>query len=191
MISKSEQKQQEILRYAQDDSSWCHPERSEGSLKIVNLFLLISSIAALCFAYISQYVFDMQPCVLCFYQRKPFFAIIALTSLTLIFFKSEKFKKISIYLCALLLLINIGIASYHVGVENKIFKGPTTCSASQNLNEITDLEELKIAINNTKAIKCDEPAFIFLGVSMAGWNVIYCLGLIFVIGFFLKRAIPQ
>lgn len=155
--------------------------------KIILLLLLISSIAALCGAYISQYVFNMQPCILCFYQRKPFFAIIILTSLALIFFKSEKFKKISIYLSALLLLINVGIASYHVGVENKVFRGPTTCSASQNLNEITDLEELKIAINNTKAIRCDEPAFIFLGISMAGWNVIYSLGLFFIVGFLLRK----
>lgn len=181
-------KSQEILRCAQD-GKLCHVTRSEGSLfayKITLLFLLLSSIAALTGAYISQYIFNLQPCILCLYQRKPFFVIIALTSLALFFLKSEKIKKITIYLCALLLLINAAIAIYHAGVEKKIFQGPTTCS-SENLNNIDNLEDLKEALSKTKAIRCDEPAFVFLGLSMAGWNVIYCLGLFFMVVFLSKK----
>lgn len=149
--------------------------------KIVLITLLFSSLIALIFAYISQYFFDLEPCILCLHQRKPFFVIIIISCLSLFFIKSEKLKRISIYICALLLIINVGIASYHVLVEKKIFQGPTTCSSSQNLNEITNLEDLKIALSKTKAIRCDEPAFIFLGISMAGWNLIYSLGLLVII----------
>jgi disulfide bond formation protein DsbB len=163
------------------------------SLKITNnnllSFLLFYAFIALAAAYISQYFFDIQPCILCLYQRKPFFAIIALTSLALIFFKSDKSRKITVYICALLLLINATIASYHVGVEKKIFQGPSTCS-SGNLNDIDDLEKLKAALSETKAIKCDTPSFVFLGISMAGWNVIYCLWLFSLI-IFIKLKLQK
>ena len=154
--------------------------------KIISL-LLLSSIVALTGSYISQYIFDLKPCILCFYQRKPFFAILALTSLSIVFFKVINTKKIIILLCTLLLLINALIAIYHVGVERKIFQGPTTCSSIE-LNNINDLEALKAALLKTKAVRCDKPSFVFLGISMAGWNIIYCLGLLsFIISIYRKN----
>jgi len=145
--------------------------------KAALVFLIIASVTALIFAYISQFGFDLQPCILCLYQRKPFFAIIALASLAIVFFKTEKQQKIALFLCAIFLLINVGIASYHVGVEKKIFRGPSTCS-SQNLDGIDDLKKLEAAIFATKAIRCDEPSFVFLTLSMAAWNVVYCISLL-------------
>ena len=150
------------------------------------ILLLVSSSCALIGAYISQYFFDLQPCILCLYQRKPFFAIIALTATALVFFKSNRNKNIATILCALLLLINSSIALYHTGVEKKIFKGPTTCS-SKNLNDITNIEDLKTALSKIKAVKCDEPSFIFLTLSMASWNVIYCISLFFIILFLYRK----
>lgn len=142
------------------------------------LILLLAAIGAITGAYISQYGFDFQPCILCLYQRKPFFAIIAVCAIALVFLKSPKQQKIALFLCSLLLITNIGIAGYHVGVEQKIFQGPTSCSPANNLNEITNLEELKASLKKTRAVKCDIPAFLFLGISMAGWNFIYCLSLL-------------
>jgi disulfide bond formation protein DsbB len=134
------------------------------------ILLLCAAIFALTSAYISQFIFDYQPCILCLYQRVPFFAVIAVTSLALI---TKKFQKIAVTLCVISLLINCAIATYHVGVEQKIFAGPSTCS-SGNLNDFDDLEDLKNALEKTKAVRCDEPQFFFLKLSMAGWNAIYC-----------------
>ena len=138
------------------------------------IFLFSAAALALIFAYISQFVFNYQPCILCLYQRKPFFAIIALTLSALVFFKTEKSQKTIIFFCIIFLIINAGIAFYHVGVEQKIFKGFSGCS-SQNLNEINDLEELKKALLATKAVRCDQPQFFLLSLSMAAWNLIYCI----------------
>lgn len=157
----------------------------EITKKHLLILLVFYSAAALVFAYISQFGFDYQPCILCLYQRKPFFAIIALVSLTLLFFQSERSQKIAFFFCIFFLLINAGIATYHVGVERKIFKGPTICS-SENLNDFEDLEDLRIALAKTKAIRCDEPSFVFLGLSMTAWNLAYCLFLIG-ISLFLDR----
>ncbi len=156
-----------------------------------HLLLLLSFYAlfALIFAYVSQFVFDHQPCILCLYQRVPFFAVVVVTALSILFLKKERLKKIALFLCLAMLLINVGMASYHVGVEKKIFKGPVTCS--RGLEKITDLDELRAAIMKTKAIRCDRPSFVFLGLSMAAWNVVYCLFLVGLTLVILPKNAPE
>lgn len=139
------------------------------------ILLLLAASFALTFVYISQFVFDYQPCILCLYQRIPFVAIIALTLLSLI---TKKFQKIAVIFCVILLVINCGVALYHVGVEQKIFVGPTTC-ASTNLNGFDNLEDLRNVLGKTKAVRCDEAQFFFLKLSMAAWNAICCAALAF------------
>ena len=167
------------------------------SLKIKNFFLekfkkdlaknylflaLFSSFVALISAYISQYIFGFEPCVLCYHQRKPFFIIIAIA---LFFLLIKKYQKIGAILCALTFFINAGIAFYHSGVEMKIFAGPDSCSSS-NFDNIDNIEQLREALFKAKAIRCDEPQFYFLNLTMANWNFIYCLGLVLFLIFLSK-----
>jgi disulfide bond formation protein DsbB len=158
--------------------------------KIINKNLL-NLIAAACalalaLAYIAQYVFNYQPCILCLYQRIPFFAIIAI-SIFVFAVKNKKLQQAALYLALILLLTNAAIAFYQVGVEQKIFLGPDKCSAA-NLEGISDMEELKQAIIATKAVRCDEPELFFLSLSTAAWNVIYCLALFIAAAFFIKKS---
>ena len=149
------------------------------------IFLLFASIFALSGAYISQYIFGMQPCQLCFWQRKPFWAIIILASLFLTIPYLKKYQNWGIKIAVFLLLINAGIAFYHTGVEQKWFQGLDSCSATTIKND--SLEDLKMALANTKAVRCDTPQFIFLHLSMAAWNVFYCLGLALIAVGFNRR----
>jgi len=149
------------------------------------LFLaFFSSLIALISAYISQYIFGFEPCILCYHQRKPFFIIIIISLIFLAIKNLKKYQKIGAILCALAFLINAGIAFYHSGVELKIFAGPDSCSSS-NFDNINDVEQLRLAMLATKAIRCDEPQFYFLNLTMANWNFIYCLGLGLGLGLFL------
>ena len=165
------------------------------SLKIKNFFLekfkkdlaknylflaLFSSFVALISAYISQYIFGFEPCVLCYHQRKPFFAIIVIALIFLLIKKLKKYQKIGAILCALTFLINAGIAFYHSGVEMKIFAGPDSCSSS-NFDNIDNIDQLREALFKTKAIRCDEPQFYFLNLTMANWNFIYCIFLLIIL----------
>jgi len=144
--------------------------------KNILVFILFSCIVALVFAYISQYIFGLQPCQLCLWQRQPFFAIVILAGLFLIIPQLKKYQNLAIKISVLLLLINSVIAFYHAGVEKKLFRGLDSCSSVSS--ESNTIEELRIALENTKAVRCDKPQFVFIGISMAGWNVLYCLGLV-------------
>ncbi len=143
------------------------------------VILLLASTFALVFAYVLQFVFDYQPCILCLYQRLPFFAIIALSAVGLALFSSDKFVKVVAFCCIVLLTINIGISLYHVAVEQKFIEGPTVCESSSSLNTVRSVEDLKTELLKTKSVRCDEPQISFLELSMAAWNAIYCILLVF------------
>jgi disulfide bond formation protein DsbB len=150
------------------------------SQNLVIITLLFSSTIALCFAYISQYFFGLEPCILCLYQRLPFFFIVFLCATSLTFFKKKSLKKSVIFLSIFFLAINVCIAFYHIGVEKKIFLGTDSCVASENISSI---EELQTVLMSKKIARCDEPSFVFLGLSMAGWNFIYCITLMLIVLF--------
>ena len=150
------------------------------------IFLFSAAIFALFLAYVSQYVFGLQPCELCFWQRKPFFAIIAVVASFLVIPPLKKHQNLAIKIAVFLLLINAIIAFYHAGVEQKWFKGLDSCSSTASQPET--LEELKLSLEKTKSVRCDQPQFIFLGLSMAGWNVLYCLGLAVLIIYYSSIA---
>ncbi len=136
--------------------------------------LLFASSLALILAYISQYFFDYQPCILCLYQRFPFFGIMFLSLFALIFKKKLLAKKIIFNICIFALVINFFIAFYHSGVEKKIFKEYSGCSAETS-SPIYNLSQLREILANTKSVKCDEPKLFIIGLTMAQWNFIYCL----------------
>ena len=70
----------------------------------------------------------------------------------------------------------VGLAVYHSGVEWKWWPGPTACSGgggSVSAGQMADLlGGAKIA-----PPACDKAAWVFLGLSMAGWNALASLGL--------------
>jgi disulfide bond formation protein DsbB len=156
------------------------------TLKRISYFSLLFSLIALFSAYISQYIFGYQPCLLCLYQRKPYFIIIAISLFALLVSNEAKNAKNSIF-CLIIgaLLVNLAITFYHVGVEWKIFKGFDGCIIDGSVLT-SDIESLKQIINETKAIRCDQPQFLFLGLSMAFCHLIYLIFGIFGFFFILK-----
>ncbi len=145
--------------------------KSVRRFPVVSLLLL--AIASLAFAYFTEYVLGYVPCKLCLYQRAPFFGVIGVMIYALLS-RRESFKKYLIALAAMLFFGNAALAFYHAGVEWKFFEGPETCS---HASEAQTLEDLKAELDNAPLARCDEPAFRVFGLSMAGWNSLWCLAL--------------
>ncbi|MFA5592389.1 MAG: disulfide bond formation protein B [Micavibrio sp.] len=143
------------------------------------LFLLaVISAVALAMAYTSQYVYGMQPCNLCLYQRVPYalvilfgFAGIALSG------KWSKAGPVFLGLSAMAFLANAVIAFYHTGVERKwwasFLEGCTIPSLEGNIMDV--LAQIEAA----PMARCDEIPWTdpVIGLSMANYNVALCLGL--------------
>lgn len=144
------------------------------------LFLaLVIATFSLVFAYVMQYVFDVLPCILCLYQRVPYFLVVALSIFGL--FGGENAKKAVFYLIVLAFFANGAIAFFHVGVENGFFELTKKCVSGF---EATTIDQLKKEIFGASLARCDEVKMRILGLSMASWNFILCL---FLVAFSLFR----
>lgn len=110
------------------------------------------------------------PCKMCIWQRWPH--AVAIVIGVVAFFVPRAGL---LYLGALAALTTAAIGVFHAGVELKWWEGPTTCTSGDISNLSTD--ELMTQIMNAPVIRCDEIAWQFMGISMAGWNAIlsFCL----------------
>lgn len=115
-------------------------------------------------AYISQYVFGLYPCEMCWWQRYPHFAALAFGLLSLV----AAPKTWWIALAALAIMISGFIGAFHAGVEYGWWEGITTCSTPFNAEGGDPLE----AVMNAPLVRCDEAPWTLLGISLAGFNAL-------------------
>src|SRR6267378_4296251 len=140
--------------------------------------LAIAAIAAatLAGAWFMQLVLDIRPCPLCLEQRYAYYLLIPLAALTAL--AAAKDAPRAVLLAGLAILAaaalgNAGLASYHAGVEWHLWQGPTECTgAIGNLGSAGNLLE---RLDTVKVVRCDEVQWKFLGLSLAGYNVLISL----------------
>ena len=113
-------------------------------------------------AYVSQYGFGLYPCEMCWWQRWPHFAAVALALLA---FVADP-RKLLIALAAMAILISGLIGGFHAGVEYGWWEGMTACTSAIGADGGDPLE----AIMNAPVVRCDVAPWTLVGISLAGWN---------------------
>lgn len=132
----------------------------------------LASALILATALVFEHGFGYAPCKLCLYQRMPYYIALGLVLPPLVWKRRAMLPVLA--LAMLLFIGNAGIAGFHVGVEQGWWQGPATCSAA--LLPDDPAEALK-QIQSAPLVRCDAVAWSFLGLSMAGWNLLLALGL--------------
>ncbi len=123
-------------------------------------------------AYISQYVFGLFPCEMCWWQRYPHFLALALGLLAAFTPQGQIGLKRGLIVLAALAILGSGlIGAFHAGVEYDWWDGITGC-ATHVATGGSALEN----IMNAPIVRCDVAPWSFLGVSLAGWNFILSTG---------------
>lgn len=127
--------------------------------------ILLAFIAAdiLLVVFALEYFAELEPCRMCIWQRWPF-AVLILLGLVGAFWK----PRLAVWLAVPVLLVSIGLAGYHVGVEQGWIALPAGCTAG---GEATSVEELKALLAKAPP-SCDQVGFTMLGLSLAGWNLV-------------------
>lgn len=123
-----------------------------------------------------QYVLGYQPCPLCLEERLAYYTAVPLAALLWLgagHGASRKVLLLGLVVIAGIMLWNAGFAAYHAGVEWKFWPGPQDCSGP--INKFSD--NLLQSLQNVSLVRCDVAAFRFLGLSLAGWDVLVSLGL--------------
>jgi disulfide bond formation protein DsbB len=142
--------------------------------------LAITAIAALTLAgaWFFQLVLDIRPCPLCLEQRYAYYLAVPLG--TLVAWAAARHAPRAVLIAGLLLLAlaalaNAWLGGYHAGVEWGFWQGPTECSGP-----VLDLGRAGSLFDNldkVKVIRCDEVQWRFLGLSLAGYNVLISLAM--------------
>ena len=132
------------------------------------LLALVLSGGLLGGAYISEYVFGLFPCEMCWWQRWPHFAGLGLAVLAFI----TPAPRILTVLAALAIFASGVIGGFHAGVEYNWWEGITGCAVVDFERDVLD----PIAV---PLIRCDEAPWTLFGISLAGFNFLFsCLGAI-------------
>ncbi len=150
--------------------------RSEPATQAAVAITMLGA-AALLGTWFFQYVIGLSPCPLCLEQRIAYYFAIPLASLVMLGISvgaTPKVIQLAMFAIAAAMLWNAGLGVYHSGVEWKWWPGPQECTGTPSFGNVNDLQEqLKRAV----LVRCDEAAWRFLGLSLAGYNVLISLGL--------------
>lgn len=133
--------------------------------------------AALASAYTAQYGFGLEPCILCLYQRIPFYGAILLGLLAMVPWLGRSWRAVLLGMAGVGLLINSGIAVFHVGVEQHWWAGTEACSGGAAATAQLTIEQLQELMSRPAQPRCDQPPWSFHGITMAMLNVPFSLGL--------------
>jgi disulfide bond formation protein DsbB len=140
--------------------------------------LLIAFIAAdtLAGAWFFELVLDIRPCPLCLEQRYAYY--LALPLALVVAFAAARGAPRQVVLAGFAVLLlaalaNAWLGGYHAGVEWKFWPGPTDCSGP--VVDLGSAGTLLQRLDTVKVIRCDEVQWRFLGLSLAGYNVLISL----------------
>jgi disulfide bond formation protein DsbB len=143
-------------------------------------------------AWFFQYGLGLKPCPLCLEQRYPYYFAIPLAVLVLMGESVGSSRKVligALVAIAAGMLWNAGLGTYHAGIEWKLWTGPRDCSGT--LDSLGSASDLLNQLQTMSPVRCDEAAWRFLGISLAGYNALISLVLAAVAGLGAWAALRQ
>ena len=145
-------------------------EASLTDLAKSRLLALLAPTALLGGALASQYVGGLHPCEMCYWQRWPHEAALALALLAYAIAKRPAASRLMVNLAGIFIAVSGAIGVFHAGVEYGWWEGLTTCSRGPSA---ATTEDLLKAIVSAPVVRCDEAQWTLAGVSLAGFNAIF------------------
>ena len=153
-----------------------HPRLFANPALTAALAVALIAAATLAGAWFFELVLDIRPCPLCLEQRYAYYLAVPLGALVALAAARDAPRALiyaGLAALGLAALYNAGRGAYHAGVEWGFWPGPTECTGP-----VLDLGKAGSLFDNldkVKVIRCDEVQWRFLGLSLAGYNVLISL----------------
>ncbi|WP_445504857.1 disulfide bond formation protein B [Microvirga sp. G4-2] len=144
------------------------------NLRQAALTVVLGAAATIGGALVFEHVFGYVPCKLCLIQRNPYY--LAMPVGLVAAFLPSRWTRLGLWLIALIFLVSAGLGAYHSGVEWGFFAGPSDCGGGAGAGA-GNVGDFLSQLQNTRVVSCTEAAWRFLGLSLAGWNLLISLGL--------------
>lgn len=137
------------------------------------LAIAVGAAATIGGALVFEHGWGYVPCKLCLTQRNPYYVAIPLALGAALL--PPRWTRVGLWLLALVFIVSAGLGAYHAGVEWGFWAGPSDCggapAAAGNMGDFLS------RLQTTRVVSCTEAAWRFLGLSLAGWNVLISLAL--------------
>ena len=147
-------------------------------------------IATILGAWFFQFGLGYLPCPLCYEQRIPYYVGIPLALIVAIVSTRRGPRGVivaGLAAVALIMLWGAGLAIYHAGVEWHWWAGPADCSGS--FGAAAPASDLIKKLESAHVVRCDEAAWRFLGISLAGYNAAIAVALAAVAAWGVMRTL--
>ena len=154
------------------------------NLRQAALAVVLGAAATIGGALVFEHVFGYVPCKLCLIQRNPYYIAMPLGLVAA--FLPPRWTRLGLWLIALIFLVSAGLGAYHSGVEWGLFAGPSDCGGGAGAGA-GNVGDFLNQLQNTRVVSCTQAAWRFLGLSLAGWNVLISLALAAVAGIAAAR----
>ena len=143
------------------------------------------SAALLLGAFAFQYLGGLAPCEMCIWQRWPhgaaiLFGLIGGGLIAIRAVPPSLARPLAILAIAAI-AVSGAIGIFHAGVEWKLWAGPSECTGVGYVPGLDDFKPLQI-------VRCDEAQWRLLGISLAGYNALFSLGVAALATSLLRRA---
>ena len=145
-------------------------DSSRAVNRSIPLAIVLACLGALAFAYIGQYGFGLEPCILCIYERIPYALAAGVALLAAVLPLNGSARAMLIGLCGVIFLGGAGLAFYHVGVEEHWWAAITGCGGQPATN--FTIEDLQASLQRPAVKSCDQVDWRLFGISLAGYNMI-------------------
>jgi disulfide bond formation protein DsbB len=153
----------------------------------IALFVGGASAALLLGALAFQYVGGLAPCEMCIWQRWPHGVAILLGLGGGLLGWARVLPERSVRAIALVAIAAIAVSGligiFHAGVEWKLWPGPAACTGFGYVPGADDFNVFKV-------VRCDEAQWRLFGISLAGYNAVFSLGVAALGLGVLRRAKP-
>ena len=153
------------------------------------LAIAVIAAATLAGAWFFQLVLDIKPCPLCLEQRYAYY--LALPLAAFLAFLAARGAPRQVLMAGFIVLLvatlaNAWLGGYHAGVEWQFWPGPSDCSGP--LVDFGKAGSLLEQLDKVRVVRCDEVQWRFLGLSLAGYNVLISLAMAAIALFGFVRA---
>ena len=142
---------------------------------VANYLVGLACCLVLATAYAFEYLANLQPCVLCIYQRIPYAVAIGLMLLAIILRKHSQANLILFIAASVVFAVGSAIAVFHIGVEQQLWEGTPECG---NFINTASVEALRKQLLAQPIVRCDEVAWSLFGISMTGYNFLISTSLL-------------
>lgn len=155
-------------------------------ITVINVihFIDFMALSSLIIAYCAQYFWGVKPCILCMYQRYITAGIVFSATLCYVAHVQKKYFKPLYALLVCAVLAGFSLSSFHIGVENKWWRGTAGCHGG--FSSVTDqksydeqFQKFKAMLNKSQQesiVACDEVNWRIMGVSATIWYALLQFG---------------